>query len=119
MMRPLPHPPPSTCDDYEYFMRTYAQGQTFATYLSESENNVHGKVRHRPPPGPLPHPHASPWAAPSPSPTHPPLPLGRSLTHTPPLGRSLTQVHFAIGGAGGDNAKLVDDKLRKKYGFKQ
>ena len=59
----------SNCDDYENFMRTYAQGQTLETYLSESENNVHGKV------------------------------------------------HFAIGGAGGDNARMIDDKLRKKYGF--
>jgi hypothetical protein len=34
----------SDCAEYEQFMEKYARGQTFETYLTESEDNIHGKV---------------------------------------------------------------------------
>ena len=34
----------SDCAEYQSFVKKYAVGQTFQTYLTESEDNVHGKV---------------------------------------------------------------------------
>jgi len=34
----------SDCTEYQSFVKKYAVGQTFQTYLTESEDNVHGKV---------------------------------------------------------------------------
>ena len=34
----------SDCAEYQSFVKKYAVGQTYQTYLTESEDNVHGKV---------------------------------------------------------------------------
>lgn len=34
----------SDCAEYQSFVKKYAVGQTYETYLTESEDNVHGKV---------------------------------------------------------------------------
>ena len=41
-----------------------------------------------------------------------------SPPHIPsPIPTTVFQVHFTIGGAGGNNAKAIDDLLKSKYGW--